>query len=180
MWHSKHEMSQKYDVQNVKCFRNVMFKAWNISKIWHSNHEMFQKCNIHKMKCFRNVTLKIWHVSETWRSKHEMFQKLTFLKYYLDTWQTFVVPNDRYYGFEVDLLIQLLKIGTIQQTGRRTRESDRRKLKRPQDYFNPVDMNLIRIVVFSFFRERPKQRRLLARTRLQLHPRTSWFTNSRH
>ena len=36
MWHLEHEMFQKYaNIQNMKCFKNVMFQTWNILETWH-------------------------------------------------------------------------------------------------------------------------------------------------
>ena len=68
MWHSQHEMSRKCDVKNIKlmfqkrdvqklkCFRNVMFKSWNV----------FRNVTFKTWKLwFRNVMFKTWNVSET-------------------------------------------------------------------------------------------------------------------
>ena len=88
-------MFQKHDVENMKCFRNVlfklwndlgiiMFKIWNVSEMWRSKHEMFQKPVVQTIiivsktwrfknwnTYFKNVTFKIilWNVSEMWRFK---------------------------------------------------------------------------------------------------------------
>ena len=95
IWHLKHELFQKRDVQNMKCFRYVTFRKWNVSETWGSEyancfsdvkslkHERFQKHDdIQYMKCFRNVTLKTiisetWNVSEMCCSKHEVFEHVT-------------------------------------------------------------------------------------------------------
>ena len=60
-------MFQKCDVQDMKCFRNVTFKIWNVSKMLHAKYELFQKCDVQNMKFFKNVTFKTWNVSKTSR-----------------------------------------------------------------------------------------------------------------
>ena len=66
-WRSNHEIFQKRDVQNMKCFY----------KTWRSNHEeCFSNWDIHNgMKCFSNVTFKIWNIFKMWRWKHKIVQK---------------------------------------------------------------------------------------------------------
>ena len=56
MWHSKHGMSQKFDIHSMECLKNVRFMK---------DFRMFQKCDIQSMKCFRNMRFKIWNLSET-------------------------------------------------------------------------------------------------------------------
>ena len=96
VWRSKyHKTFQKCDVPNMKCFRNVIFKIWNVSKSDIPNimfqkcclkHEMFQKRDVQNTKWFinvmfqkwnfsKNMTFQSWNVSETWHSKNEMIQK---------------------------------------------------------------------------------------------------------
>ena len=70
----KHEMFQKHDVWNVKCFWTVTFKTLKCFRLmWHSKQEILN----------RNMTFKIWDVSETWRSNLEMFQKCIILNIYI-------------------------------------------------------------------------------------------------
>ena len=51
---SKNEMSQKRDIQNMKCFKNVALKK-----------KSFRNGKSQKMKCFGNVTFKTQNVTRS-------------------------------------------------------------------------------------------------------------------